>query len=139
MLDRVAFYRPRSCDIDQEFYLNAMRTLIDSCSQPFYVRLRTLNRVADDLQSLQGKQDYPALSMLFLSGIREAMQIQARDKTLVEAWFLALASSLKRPVREGSVDPVRGKPYIITRARTPDGNRIIVNYGDNDGKVEVKE
>jgi len=137
LLDQVAF---RSCDKDQEYYLKAMRTLIDSCSQPFYARLKTLNGIMDDLKIRQGKKDYPAVSMLFLQGIREAMQTQAMDKRLVEAWYLVLASSLKRPVREGAVDPMRGKPYMITRAQTPGGSRrIYVNYGIDDGKVEAKE
>ena len=139
MLDTVAFYKPKSSDKDQDYYLQAMRTLIDSCSQPFYVRLGTLNRVADNLQSQQGKKDYPALSMMFLRGIRESMQTQAKDKARVEAWYLALATLLKHNVREGSVDPVRGKPYVITRVQTPEGSRIRVTYGGNDGKVEVVE
>ncbi len=139
LLDRVAFYKPKSSDIDEDYYLKAMRTLIASCSQPFYARLKTLNQVADNLQSQQGKPDYPALSMLMLRGIREQMQTQAMDKTRVEAWYLALATSLHFSVKEGAVDPVRGKPYIITRAKLPEGNRIIVVYGSDNQKVEVKE
>ena len=139
LLDYVALYKPKSCDKDQDYYLKAMRVLIDSCSQPFYYRLRTLNQVADNLQTQQGKKDYPVLSMLFLSGIREQMQKQAMDKARVEAWYLALAASLKYEIKEGSVDPVRGKPYRMTRVQTPDGNRIIVFYDGNDGKAEVKE
>jgi len=139
LLNAVAFYKPQAIDKDQDYYLKAMRVLIDSCSQPFYARLETLDHVADNLQLQQGKKDYPALSMLFLYGIRESMQKQAMDKTRVEAWYLALASSLKLAVKEGAVDPVRGKPYIITRSQAPEGNRIVVTYGKNDGKVEVKE
>jgi len=138
LLDRVAFYKPQSCDKDQDYYLKAMRTLIDSCSQQFYARLQTLNRISDDLQSQQGKKDYPAISRLLLRGIRESMQKQAMDKARVEAWYLALATSLKLTVKEGAVDPVRGQPYVITRNRTPEGNRIIVTYS-GDEKVEVKE
>ncbi len=139
LLDRVAFYKPKSSDKDEDYYLKAMRTLISSCSQPFYTRLKTLNQVADNLQSQQGKPDYPALSMLMLRGIREMMQKQAMDKARVEAWYLAFATSLNFSVKEGAVDPVRGKPYVISRAKMPEGNRIIVVYGDDIQKVEVKE
>ena len=139
MLGKVAFYKPRDSNLDQDYYLKAMRGIIDSCSLPYYLRLKTLDRVSDNLQSLQGKKNYPAVSMLLLRDIREQMQMQAQDKSRVEAWYLALAVSLKHPVKEGAVDPVYGKPYTFSRAKTPDGNRIIVIFGNGNQRVEVKE
>ena len=139
MLGKISFYKPRDSNLDQDYYLKAMRVIIDSCSLPYYLRLKALNRITDHLQSLQGKKNYPAISMLLLRGIREQMQKQALDKARIEAWYLALAVSLKHAVKEGAVDPVRGKPYTIARTKTPEGDRIVVVYGNGDQKVEVKE
>lgn len=138
LLGRVAFYSSKDYDRDEQQYLRLMRILINSCSNPFYTRLEALNRIDDYLNMLRGSPDYLPIATILLRGVRDGMQIQALDKARLNAWFLASAASLELPYKEGALDPVRGKPYEITRARIESQLRIIVLFSGG-LKVEMKD
>ena len=136
---KIAFFKTSDIDKDQIQYLKAMRTVVDSCSKPFYQRLPILDEIEDHFKKLQGSKEYVAIAPILLRYIREGMQFQAEDKARVEAWVLALATKRKFTVKPGTLDPVRGKPYQVSRIATPEGSLIVVSYGGGTNKVEIPE
>lgn len=111
-------------DNDELFYLDEMRTIIDSCnagtgnqrrSVPFYRRRDVFARM---LQSQQRKTDageYPLVAAeLFLPHIEGEHRMQAVDRARVEMWCLALATSLGQPPPDYKTNPVSGEPYHVS-------------------------
>lgn len=137
LIGKVAYYKKADVDRDQEQYLKMMREILESCTKPFYARIETLNRISDQIYARKGTKEYLALATIFLRGIRSGMQRQAEDRARVDAWYLALASALDRPIKEGALDPVLGAPYYITRTTVEGQPRVIVRYS-NEKKVEVQ-
>ncbi len=139
LLKKITWMKPKEYNADQLTYLKTMQTILDSCSQPFYQRVETLSVIDNHFKSLQGKPEYPAITVLMIRGIREGMQAQAEDKARVELWFLALATSLQKPVKEGAVDPVRGEKYVITRSNVEGRTLISAALANGSYKAEVFE
>ena len=136
---KIAFLKVDDINKDQTQYLKAMRTIFDSSSKPFYQRLPILYEIEGHFTKLQGTKDYVAIAPLLLRNVHVWMQMQAEDKARVEAWVLALAVKRKFTVKSDAVDPVRGKPYKVTKISIPDGTLIVVSYVDGSSKVEMPE
>jgi len=138
VFDKVLWMKSKEFNPDQAFYLTSMRRIIESCSRPYFRRLPVLSEIDDQIQSLYGTKQFPAISMLLLSGIREGMQTQAEDKARVEIWFLAFAVALERPFKEGALDPISGEPYRITQSLGQSQRKLIaVSSANGNHKAET--
>ncbi|MGL6196695.1 MAG: hypothetical protein ACRC2T_17925 [Thermoguttaceae bacterium] len=138
MMGKLMFMKAAQIDEDQIFYLNSMRSIIGSCSEPFYDRLPVFTQIDNKIASMFGTKDYLPVAPLLLGGIKDAMQAQAEDKAKVETWILALVKSLGNTIKGDTKDPVQGKPYTINEYPTPEGKIISVICGSNLYKAEIK-
>jgi hypothetical protein len=105
----------KGIDEDERFYLQRMRQVIDSCQQPYYLRDSLLTQIEEDLRLLRDTVDSPRIADLFLFGdLREGQHLQAMDRALVEAWWLALKTACEQTV-EIQTSPLTGEPYIVEK------------------------
>ncbi len=118
----------RSVDHDELYYLQTMRKIIESCSQPYYTRLTLFDSIGDELQEMRNSPEFPfvATRVLLLPDIRKGHAIQAQDRANWEAWALALALATGRQAPPYRVNPLTGKEYLWEKR----GNTIeVANFG----------
>lgn len=122
-----------SVDNDQRYYLAAMRNIIDACRQPYHHRKAVLSALQQDLDAKRDSIGFPlAAAHLFLVDVQQGQELQAQDRALAESWALALAANLDPP--ETQLNPVSGRPYLVTREPT----RVTVWTGQpNDAQIVV--
>ena len=104
----------RGVNHDELYYLETMRKIIDSCSQPYHVRLGVFDSVADDLREKRSSPEFPivAVWVLALPDIRKGHAIQAQDRANWEAWALALALATGGQPPAYRINPLTGKEYV---------------------------
>lgn len=105
----------RNADRDQIYYLETMRQVIEACEKPPHARLELLNSITGELEERRGASDYPLVAgRLLLKELDAAHAIQARDRANWEAWAVALEVATGGGPGK-TVNPLTGKPYIVTR------------------------
>lgn len=116
LLDALRTMTPAEIDDDQLYYLEKMRNVIRSCTQPYYQRKQTLQAMATELEVLRGTSGFPLIAgLLLLPDIPNGHLIQARDRSRCEAWAFALARALGQPDPPTDTNPVTGNPYVTRR------------------------
>ena len=118
----------RSVDHDELYYLQTMRKIIESCSQPYFTRLTLFDSIGDELQEKRISPEFPIVAtwVLLLPDIRKGHAIQARDRANWEAWALALALATGRQAPPYRVNPLTGKEYLPEKR----GNTIeVADFG----------
>ena len=101
-------------DADERFYLDWSSQILGACEQPYYQRRELLESLRTQLHERRTTADYPFLAArVLLSNVHRGHEIQARDRELFEAWALALAHALDRPVPPYRISPFSGREYGI--------------------------
>jgi hypothetical protein len=122
-------------DDDELFYLRAMRRIIHSCAQPYYLRRAMLDQLERERSDARGSDAYPLIADRFLlTRIDENQRLVAQDRALCEAWVLALAVALGEPRPKLAINPLTGQPYRLVEAAeaitvadvTPDGTSVVI-------------
>ena len=106
----------RNVNQDEIYYLEAMRTIIEACAEPYYKRRDVFESIRQDLHQKRNSPQFPLVAgRLLLVDIEKGHAVQARDRASCEAWALALAvaSGNKRPPYQ--VSPLSGVEYEIVR------------------------
>lgn len=118
ILDELPAAARRTVDQDEAYYLRTMRSIIENCGRPFYVRTPLFDSIRRDLQEKRNSPEFPVVAArLLLVDIENGQALQAQDRANCEAWALglALASGAKRP--DYRVNPVTGEEYEVERAQ----------------------
>ena len=104
----------QSVDHDELYYLQTMRKIIDSCSQPYHTRLPLFDSIASELQEVRASPEFPIVAawVLLLPDIRKGHAIQAQDRANWEAWARALALATGRRMPPYRVNPLTGREYL---------------------------
>lgn len=114
----------RTADTDELFYMQAMRRLIEMCEQPYYQRRPVFAEIEAEVEALRGGNDYPlAAARLFLKDVESGHLLQAHDRALYEALYLAIAHASGKPSDRFKLSPLSGKPYVVRR----DGALVVVD------------
>ncbi|MCU0961879.1 MAG: hypothetical protein MUF48_17425 [Pirellulaceae bacterium] len=109
----------KSLDDDEAFYLETMRTLIDSCHEPYYARVPTLHECAARLDRLRDTPRFPFLAAhVLLASVATAMRHQATDRARCEAWQLALAAAAGDVADPPPLNPLTGTPFVLVTSPT---------------------
>lgn len=110
----------KSVDDDELFYLFTMRKVIESCSQPYYQRIKVFENVRKHLQTTRDTIDFPIVAgIILLTDLQQGHEIQAKDRALCEAWAIAFSEG-NGPHGKGQrqsrpkydINPLTGKPYV---------------------------
>ncbi|MCL2349178.1 MAG: hypothetical protein FWC50_13075 [Planctomycetaceae bacterium] len=110
----------RKINEDEIYYLKKMEIVLQSCDEEYYLRIKNIREIDDELDSLRGRAEYPILAgSILLRDIRPCMRIMAEDRARCEAWVVALSESLGMTPQEITVDPIRGKRYPVQRLPDP--------------------
>jgi hypothetical protein len=125
----------RSVDADQQFYLRAMRQMIEATSQPYFLRINRLRTLAAELHTLQGDPAEPVIaSQMLLVDFEAAHRWQALDRSRMEAWHLALglAEGLNLSPSES---PLTGELYKIQQL----SDKVVVSgIAEPDEPIKVR-
>ena len=132
----------RSLDQDELFYLQSMRSIIESCSEPYYHRQPTIDAIATNLNQLRDTPHFPlfAAQVLLLDrepgrrlqALDQGLRLQALDRARCEAFALALSAATGTTVTPLPVNPVTGKPFeLISREEQVEVRAI---DGEEDGE-----
>lgn len=114
----LALVAKQSVDVDEHYYLRAMRRLIEACRQPYYLRLPRFAELAHDLQQRENTPSYPLVAgRLLLSQIQQGQAVQAQDRANCEAWALALTQAIGQPSPPYRVNPLTGAAYQVVAER----------------------
>ena len=117
-----------SFDDDEILYLRTMRTIIDSCSQPYYERESTLRDIKKQLADKRGTSTEPIVTVrILLDGFETAHLLHAEDRARCEAWALALAGAFNKDIPDIKRSPVTGNTYRVVRQ---DGQVIVWGAAD---------
>ena len=113
-------------DADQRFYLDAMHQVIASCSEgspaaksvPYFRRQQVFTDIEQELTNRTDTASYPMIAgQILLTDLRRSQQVFVRDRARTEAWALALAASLGKPLKRYEINPGTGKPYDVRLMR----------------------
>ena len=117
----------QSINRDELYYLEAMRKIIESCSQPYYLRAALFDSIGNDLQQRQNTADFPLVAArLLLPDIRKAQAMQAQDRANWEAWAVALALATRGEMPPYKLNPLTGEKY---RQFNYDDRIVVANFG----------
>jgi hypothetical protein len=106
----------RGIDDDEQFYLQAMRQLIDASRQPYSERQEVLASIRRSLQDKEQTADYPLVAgKLLLADFETAQQRQVEDLARCQAWMLALGTALGHESPAAVTNPRTGSPFKIER------------------------
>jgi hypothetical protein len=104
----------RNVDRDEWFYLQAMRRMIESCSQPYFERRAVLESIRRELAEKEQSADDPILArQILLTDFETGHLRQAQDAARCQAWIIALSAAVERPLPNIPVSPVTGQPPSI--------------------------
>ncbi len=116
-------------DLDELFYLDAMRKIIESCSLPYYRRTVSAAEILAAAAAKADSPEYPLVAAhLLLPDIDRGLRMQAEDRARVEALAAGLDAALERPIVY-QTNPLTGKKYQIGRKNEqitvmrPDGEK----------------
>jgi hypothetical protein len=103
-------------DDDELFYLHAVRRMLAACREPYFLRLPFLAQIRRELEqrSAEGRPAMLAQELL-LTDFEASHRLLAEDLCRCEAWRLALAAALQRPLAEAPVNVLTGQPFSLER------------------------
>jgi hypothetical protein len=82
-LDEISKQVAENVDLDEMFYLRAMRMTIDACQRPYHQRARLFSEVNFQLDSLRDEVAYPFVADLILwQDVQEGHRWQALDRAM---------------------------------------------------------
>lgn len=120
----------RGVDHDELYYLEAMRRIIESCSQPYHARVPVFDAIQRELQERQNSPQYPVVAArLLLPDIRKGHAIQAQDRANWEAWALVLALATRRRTPAYAVNPLTGQKYVQKKVHE---HVLVGNFGSGE-------
>ncbi|WP_460165027.1 hypothetical protein [Thermostilla marina] len=103
-------------DMDEWFYLQAMRKVIDSAELPYARRNEVIRSIEESLNAKRDTPEYPLVSgFLLLPPLREEVRLQCRDRALCEGWLLALERALGHADGAQRTNPMTGQPFLLER------------------------
>ena len=103
---------PKRLNVDEIFYLDTMRKIIEACKRPYYTRLEQFDQIEEDLHERRNSYEFPIIAArLLLPGIQEAQATQAQDRANWEVWSLALEWATGRELPAYEFNPLTGNRY----------------------------
>ncbi|PQO47070.1 hypothetical protein [Blastopirellula marina] len=104
----------RNLTTDQAFYLDAMKTVVESTKLPYFERAETLYSISDALNQAQNSGIYPVISGDFLLDIMHAEHAElAADKARTTIWLTALQTANGHPPKPSPINEFSGKPIQV--------------------------
>ncbi len=101
-------------DVDELFYLQTMRDLIDVCRQPHHQRSDVFARIETNLELLRQSDEYPFVSdQLLLLQLDQTSRLMALDRARCEAWVIALQIAIDGESPPAKVNPLTGDEYFV--------------------------
>lgn len=89
----------KNIDDDEQFYLRAMRQMIEASNQPYFLRKSRLDTLRAELDNLRLQPLEPLIaSSMLLVDFDAAHRWQAIDRSRMDAWSLALGAALGKDV-----------------------------------------
>ncbi len=117
-LDRFHAAVSANIDVDELFYLQATRRLIDGCERPYSERIGVFEEIAEEMGRLRTTEEHPMLSdWILLSHVQIGHRELALDLARMQAMSLALCHLLNLPNRDYSQNPLTGLAYRIENDR----------------------
>lgn len=117
----------RHVDSDELYYLLTMRSIIDSCKDPYFKRVTLFDDIVDELQETRNSTEFPMVAArLLLPNIQQSQATQAQDRANWEAWALGLSAAIGKEMPAYEVNPLTGKKYTLT---TNNDRTIVGNFG----------
>ncbi|MBN1853386.1 MAG: hypothetical protein JW829_11705 [Pirellulales bacterium] len=127
----------QTADMDELYYLRAMRRLIDACDRPYYQRIEVQMELTRDLHAKRSKRDFPfAAARLFLPDLDIWQKKCALDRARCEAWALALAAAAEFPSPGYRINPHSGQEYHLEHQN----GRVVMKldeFGERDPVVPL--
>jgi hypothetical protein len=132
LLQEVLAAAMRNVNHDELYYLQTMRKIIASCSQPYHARRSLFDSIGSDLQENRSSPEFPfvAVWVLLLPEVRKGHAIQAQDRANWEAWALALALASGRAMPAYRINPLTAEEY---RYEKYDRTIEVTNFGSGRG------
>lgn len=114
-IDDFATDRIRNADIDESFYLETMREIIEGCAHPYYQRTKIFKKAMKHLENERDTKEHPFVAdhILRVDDIQSAHQMMAQERAFAEAWALALAAVTGREPPSFKTNPLTGRPYRV--------------------------
>ncbi len=120
----------RHVDDDELYYLLTMRSIIESCKDPYFKRVTLFDDILDHWQETRNSSEFPMVAArLLLPNIQQAQAIQAQDRANWEAWALGLSAVIGKELPAYEVNPLTGKKYELT---TNDNHTVVGNFGSGE-------
>ncbi|HYW78846.1 MAG TPA: hypothetical protein VE890_04680, partial [Thermoguttaceae bacterium] len=117
-------------DTDELYYLETMRKIIESCKNPYFMRVTLFDDIYDEMQETRNSPEFPMVAArLLLPNIQQAQAIQAQDRANWEAWSLGLAAAIGKEPPAYTVNPLTGKKYELT---TNEDQTVVGNFGSGE-------
>ena len=108
-----------SLDQDELFYLQSMRSIIESCSEPYYRRQSAIAEFAANLDQLRDTPRFPLFAaQVLLVNLDRGLRLQALDRARCEAFSLAVSAAAGATVTPSPVNPLTGKPFELVSDET---------------------
>ena len=108
-----------SLDQDELFYLQSMRSIIESCSEPYYRRQSAIAEFAASLEQLRDTPRFPLFAaQVLLVNLDRGLRLQALDRARCEAFSLAVSAAAGATVTPSAVNPLTGKPFELVSDET---------------------
>ncbi|MBN1910044.1 MAG: hypothetical protein JW818_09920 [Pirellulales bacterium] len=115
LLEEMVELAPQMADVDELFYLQTMRDVIEQCEKPYHSRADLSDKVEAALAERRTKPDYPVIAdRLLLRDLGVALEKQAEDRVRMEAWAVALDLATGHQ-SSNYVNTMTGKPFRIER------------------------
>jgi hypothetical protein len=127
----------KNLDMDERFYLDAMRQIIEASSRPYYQRAVVFQGVEEALERVRSADTYPFVAdQLLLIDLESRQQMIALDRARCVAWLVALTVAAGQEPPEGTANPMTGEPYSVIRAA---GMVTVDGVGDGGSPIEVPD
>lgn len=101
-------------DEDEQFYIKTMKRIIDSCSEPYYIRVETIEKILLDVQEVDEDTRSAWLATnILLAHVSDGLYWQAHDRALAEAWLIALNTATTGEAPPPRNNPLTGRPFHV--------------------------
>jgi hypothetical protein len=91
-----------------------MRSIIESCSEPYYRRQSAIAEFAARLDQLRDTPRFPLFAaQVLLVNLDRGLRLQALDRARCEAFSLAVSAAAGATVTPNPVNPLTGKPFKL--------------------------
>ncbi|MBI1248086.1 hypothetical protein GC197_09620 [bacterium] len=122
----------RQLTMDQAFYLDAMKSIVETANRPYYDRVAGLNAIVDALNVAKDADQFPVISGDFLLGDMLAQHAKlSKDKSRTMIWLAALQTVNGHPPQEMPNVDFSGKPIEIEEQP----NQIVAKFDGIPGDI----